>query len=150
MFSPRCVLSLSLFTYIMLSRLSILILLCRYSLFLPFLLVQFVTDVHFHFQCFVFCLSPKNMFQLIYVFLSILSSVLCETVLFVCVPISPREGVGTSNFTTTTGHFFLYIESVFLVHHYYKIRTSKMAFQLIRTSKIISSLLRQKFRLSML
>ena len=24
-----------------------------------------------------------------------------------------------SNFTTTTGHFFHYIESVFLVHHYY-------------------------------
>jgi hypothetical protein len=24
-----------------------------------------------------------------------------------------------SNFTSTTGHFFHYIESVFLVHHYY-------------------------------
>ena len=30
-----------------------------------------------------------------------------------------REGVGTSNFTTMTGHFFHYIRSVFLVHHYY-------------------------------
>ena len=29
------------------------------------------------------------------------------------------EGVGTSNFTTTTGHFFQNIEIVFLVHHYY-------------------------------
>ena len=38
------------------------------------------------------------------------------------------EGVGTSNFTTTTGHFFHYIESVFLVHHYYDIRTSKSVF----------------------
>ncbi len=29
--------------------------------------------------------------------------------------------VGTSNFiTTTTGHFIHYIETVFLVHHYYK------------------------------
>jgi len=38
------------------------------------------------------------------------------------------EGVGTSNFTTTTGHFFHYIESGFLVDHYYDITTSKMAF----------------------
>ena len=29
------------------------------------------------------------------------------------------EGVRTSNFTTTTGHFFQNIESVFLVPHYY-------------------------------
>ncbi len=39
-----------------------------------------------------------------------------------------REGVGTSNFTTTTGHFFHYIKNVFLVHHYYEITTSKMSF----------------------
>ncbi len=39
-----------------------------------------------------------------------------------------REGVGTSNFTTTTGHFFHYIENGFLVDHYYVITTSKMAF----------------------
>ena len=32
-----------------------------------------------------------------------------------------REGVGTSNFTTTTGHFFQNIESVFLVDHNYEI-----------------------------
>ena len=32
-----------------------------------------------------------------------------------------REGVGTSNFTTTTGHFFHYIENGFLVDHYIKI-----------------------------
>ncbi len=38
------------------------------------------------------------------------------------------EGVGTSNFTTTTGHFFHYIENGFLVDHYYVITTSKMAF----------------------
>ena len=29
------------------------------------------------------------------------------------------EGVGTSNFTTTTGHFFHYIENGFLVDHYF-------------------------------
>jgi hypothetical protein len=39
-----------------------------------------------------------------------------------------REGVGTSNFTTTTGHFFHYIKNGFLVDHYYNITTSKMAF----------------------
>ncbi len=38
------------------------------------------------------------------------------------------EGVGTSNFTTTTGHFFQYIKNGFLVDHYYDITTSKMAF----------------------
>jgi hypothetical protein len=38
------------------------------------------------------------------------------------------EGVGTSNFTTTTSHFFHYIENGFLVDHYYVITTSKMAF----------------------
>ncbi len=41
-----------------------------------------------------------------------------------------------SNFTTTTGHFFHYIKSPFLVDHYYDITTSKMAFQLITTSKL--------------
>jgi hypothetical protein len=29
------------------------------------------------------------------------------------------EGVGTSNFRTTTGHFFQNVEIVFLVYHYY-------------------------------
>jgi len=37
-------------------------------------------------------------------------------------------GVGTSNFTTTTGHFFHYIKNGFLVDHYYNITTSKIAF----------------------
>jgi len=37
-----------------------------------------------------------------------------------------REGVGTSNFTTTTGHFYQNIKSVFLVYHYYYIRTWKV------------------------
>ncbi len=32
-----------------------------------------------------------------------------------------REGVGTSNLTTTTGHFFHYIENGFLVDHYIEI-----------------------------
>ena len=31
-----------------------------------------------------------------------------------------REGVGTSNVTTTTGDFFQNIENGFLVDHYYK------------------------------
>jgi hypothetical protein len=31
------------------------------------------------------------------------------------------EVVGTSNFTTTTGHFFHYIENGFLVDHYIEI-----------------------------
>ena len=39
-----------------------------------------------------------------------------------------REGVGTSNFRTTTGLKFQNIEGVFLVHHYYYIRTSKVSF----------------------
>ncbi len=55
--------------------------------------------------------------------------------------LTQREGVGTSNFTTTTGHFFHYIENGFLVDHYYVITTSKMAFQLITTT---TSLLGQK------
>ncbi len=56
------------------------------------------------------------------------------------------EGVGTSNFTTTTGHFFQNIENVCLVHHYYyilvdhnyeidKIRTSKLT--KITTTKVV-------------
>ena len=32
-----------------------------------------------------------------------------------------REGVGTSNFTTTTGVFFHNVESPFLVDHYIEI-----------------------------
>ncbi len=44
------------------------------------------------------------------------------------------EGVGTSNFTTTTGTFFHYIKSLFLVDHYYDITTSKMAFEFITTT----------------
>jgi hypothetical protein len=63
------------------------------------------------------------------------------------------EGVRTSNFTTTTGHFFHYIESVFLGHHYYNIRTLKSVFLVDRNIEnqclFSSSLLRQKFRLSM-
>ncbi len=46
------------------------------------------------------------------------------------------EGVGTSNFTIMTGHFFHYIKSPFLVDHYYNITKSKMAFELITTSKL--------------
>ena len=38
------------------------------------------------------------------------------------------EGVRTSNFTTTTGHFFQNIESVFLVHHYYYNQNIKNGF----------------------
>ncbi len=45
-------------------------------------------------------------------------------------------GVGTLNFTTTTGHFFHYIENGFLVDHYYNITTLKIAFQLITTQKL--------------
>jgi hypothetical protein len=65
------------------------------------------------------------------------------------------EGVGTSNFRTTTGHFFQNVEmvfsvdqniesqkdqnvkNVFWVDHYYDITTSKMAFELITTLKRI-------------
>jgi len=47
-----------------------------------------------------------------------------------------REGVGTSNFTTTTGVFFHNIENGFLVDHNYDITTSKMAFYFITTSKL--------------
>ncbi len=40
-----------------------------------------------------------------------------------------REGVGASNFRTTTGHFFFrtpkWNACIFLVHHYYDIRMSK-------------------------
>ncbi len=50
-----------------------------------------------------------------------------------------REGVGTSNFTTMTGHFFQNIKIVFLVHHYYVIRTSKVSFQFITTTTIRTS-----------
>jgi hypothetical protein len=39
-----------------------------------------------------------------------------------------REGVGMSNFTTTTGDFFHNIENGFLVDHNYDITTLKMAF----------------------
>jgi len=46
-----------------------------------------------------------------------------------------REGVGTLNFTTTTGNFFQNIENGFWVDHNYDITTSKMAFELITTSK---------------
>jgi hypothetical protein len=47
-----------------------------------------------------------------------------------------REGVGTSNFTTTTSNGFHYIKSGFLVDHYYDITTLKMTFLLITTSTI--------------
>ena len=50
-----------------------------------------------------------------------------------------REGVGTSNFRATTGHFFQNVEIVFLVYHYYDITTSKMAFELITTTTIRTS-----------
>ena len=40
------------------------------------------------------------------------------------------------NFTTTTGHFFQNIASVFLVHHYYDIRTSKSVFLVDQNIKI--------------
>ncbi len=49
------------------------------------------------------------------------------------------EGVGTSNFRTTTGDFFQNVEMVFLVYHYYDITTSKMAFELITTTTIRTS-----------
>jgi hypothetical protein len=38
------------------------------------------------------------------------------------------EGVGTSNFTATTGHFFHYIENGYLVDHNYNITTLKVPF----------------------
>jgi hypothetical protein len=44
------------------------------------------------------------------------------------------EGVGTSNFTTTTGDYFQNVENVFWVDHYYDITTSKMSFELITTT----------------
>jgi hypothetical protein len=44
------------------------------------------------------------------------------------------EGVGTSNFKTTTGHFFQNVEIVFLVHHYYNITTLKLT--KITTTKV--------------
>jgi hypothetical protein len=46
-----------------------------------------------------------------------------------------REGVGTSNFRTTTGHFFQNVKIVFLVHHYYDITTSKLT--KISTTKVV-------------
>ncbi len=42
-----------------------------------------------------------------------------------CKQIIWREGVGTSNFTTTTGDFFQNVENGFWVDHYYDIITSK-------------------------
>ncbi len=54
------------------------------------------------------------------------------------------EGVGTSNFRTTTGHFFQNVEIVFLVYHHYDITTSKMAFELITTTTIRTSKRTQK------
>jgi hypothetical protein len=50
--------------------------------------------------------------------------------------LSKQEGVGTSNFTTTTGHFFHYIKSPFLVDHYYDITTLKVPFKLITTTTL--------------
>ena len=47
-----------------------------------------------------------------------------------------REGVRTSNFRTTTGHFFQNVEIVFLVHHYYDITTSKLT--KITTTKVVN------------
>ena len=44
------------------------------------------------------------------------------------------EGVGTSNFTTTTGDFFQNVKNGFWVDHYYDITTSKMAIELITTT----------------
>ena len=38
------------------------------------------------------------------------------------------EGVRTSNFRTTTGHFFKNVEIVFLVHHYYNNQSVKSVF----------------------
>jgi hypothetical protein len=45
------------------------------------------------------------------------------------------EGVGTSNFRTTTGHFFQNVKIVFLVHHYFDITTSKLT--KITTTKVV-------------
>jgi hypothetical protein len=48
--------------------------------------------------------------------------------------ILPGEGVGMSNFITTTGDFFQNVKNGFWVDHYYDITTSKMAFELITTT----------------
>jgi hypothetical protein len=56
--------------------------------------------------------------------------------IFLLVNTNQREGVGTLNFRTTTGHFFQNVEIVFLVYHYYDITTSKMSFELITTTTI--------------
>ena len=45
------------------------------------------------------------------------------------------EGVGTSTIRTSTGQKFQNVEMVFLVDQNVEIRTSKMSFELIRTSK---------------
>ena len=58
------------------------------------------------------------------------------------------EGVGTSNFRTTTSHFFQNVEIVFLVHHYYdKERLSMFWFYLWRQKR--SQRQKSKYQLPM-
>ena len=56
------------------------------------------------------------------------------------------EGVGTSNFRTSTGQKSQNVEMVFLVDQNIEIRTSKMSFELIRTPTIRTSKIALKIK----
>ena len=68
------------------------------------------------------------------------------TILILCRPFFPREGVGTSTIRTSTGQKFQNVEMVFLVDQNVKIRTSKMSFELIRTTTIRTSKIALKIK----
>jgi hypothetical protein len=56
------------------------------------------------------------------------------------------EGVGTSTIRTSTGQKFQNVEMVFLVDQNVEIRTSKMSFELIRTTTIRTSKIALKIK----
>ncbi len=56
------------------------------------------------------------------------------------------EGVGTSTIRTSTGQKFQNVEMVFLVDQNVEIRTSKMTFELIRTTTIRMSKIALKIK----
>jgi hypothetical protein len=61
-------------------------------------------------------------------------------------PIIIWEGVGTSTIRTSTGQKFQNVEMVFLVDQNVEIRTSKMSFELIRTTTIRTSKIALKIK----
>ena len=56
------------------------------------------------------------------------------------------EGVGTSTIRTSTGQKFQNVKMVFLVDQNVEIRTSKMSFELIRTTTIRTSKIALKIK----